>query len=125
MRPTRSCRPVTGKLRTDHDSLREEYLALVGSHEQLRSDHDELAGELESLRTAVAEMRYAVISFESKGLFGVNAVSQDAVDRAVQLKTENPAMTRSEISAQLSSEGLDISNNALQSTLRLYFSSYE
>ncbi|HUX51419.1 MAG TPA: hypothetical protein VMW73_11515 [Spirochaetia bacterium] len=107
-------------IQSQYDKLLADSSALDARYSELKSSNDTLVNELEKLR-------YGVMVLHNRGwLFGtIFLPDQKAVKRAVELKTQNPSLTKDQLAKTLQGEGYKISGNELFLVLGLYFDDFK
>ncbi len=92
----------------------------------LAGEVNNLKSETQALRTKYDLVVSGIMALHNKGIFGaVRLPGQDAVNRIIVLKQQNPDWTKSEVLKQLREEEYKLSANEVFLVLALYFNEFE
>lgn len=110
--------PATFLQRSDMEYVLSRVEALSARVEALAAEVDARAAEVDALR-------YAAMRRENtEWLFWKVPIPRDGLKRVVELKRQNPALTKSEVEAQLKQEGIKISGGAIGIIFEYYFNEF-
>jgi hypothetical protein len=110
--------------RTDEELARADG-KLAEKDESLTRQTEELAKENAQSAAEFEALRYASLYFENvEWLFFKKEVPREGTARVVELKKATPAMTLKELSAQLKSEGIKITDQGITLVLQVFFNEF-
>lgn len=92
---------------------------------ELRTQNEELTKKHNNLKAAHEKFIFGYISMENSGFMRKADSNKAAINRIVELKTENAELTRNQIEIQLDSENIDVTDKVIDMVLNLYFNDFE
>lgn len=117
--------PVLYLQTTSPDYLLKQINDIVNKVESLTEKTEGLAKSVTDLKQQLAVISHGLVSLNNRGLFGtVFPIDAKTIDRVVELKRQNPSMTRDQLTAALQKEGVKISDNAIKIILGVYFDEF-
>jgi hypothetical protein len=117
--------PATFLQRSDMEYVLSRVEALAARVEALGARVEALAAEVDARAAEVDTLRYAAMRRENtEWLFWKVPIPRDGLKRVVELKRQNPALTKSEVEAQLKQEGIKISGGAIGIIFEYYFNEF-
>jgi len=109
-----------------HEQLKTNYELLKQDHEQLEENHESLKADYEELLREFLLVRNAIIVINNRGLFGaVRELNTEGINRLIELKKANPALTQKEARSLLKEEGIKMTKNEIFLVYSLYFGEFE
>ena len=114
-------------LKSDGALMQTKYDKLLADGSDLTTKYNTLKANGDALLSQLERLRYGVMVLHNRGwLFGtIYLPDQKAVKRAVELKTQNPSLTKDQLAKTLQDEGYKISGNELFLVLGLYFDDFK
>jgi hypothetical protein len=102
-----------------HDELQAAHDELKASHEELTANYQQLLAEFETLR-------YAVLVFNNKGMFGsIKLPAQDTIDKIIELRRSNQDITVKDAVTALKAQGVVVTKNEVHIVFGAYFNQFE
>ncbi len=117
-------------LKEDYDGLKVDYGELKADHAALKASYAEAAAALRAKDEALVRedglLRYALVALGNHRVFGrIDAPGKEAIERLVQLKSANPALTRDEAIKRMRAAGVKVTKREAGLVFGIYFGEFE